>query len=39
MKCIITEKIIPGPGVNVAAIRIAHLNGEPPQGLPKPSGT
>jgi hypothetical protein len=29
MKCVITERIIPGPGVNEAARRIAHLNGEP----------
>ena len=30
MKCIITERIIPGPGINEAAIRIAYLDGEPP---------
>ncbi len=37
MKCIITERVIQGPSVNEAAIRIAYLTGEPPRGLPVPS--
>ena len=28
MKCVITEKTIPGPSVNEAALRIAYVNGE-----------
>lgn len=30
MKCIITEKVIAGPSIHEAAIRIAHVNNEPP---------